>query len=245
MQGASGDLGPREGYVGDTAVADRNGRQLGYAVLSALESLPAAGVQYEYAGPVVSGATIGVWRNARLEPVSERRGSLWRSRQWKLEIPYRADLPAIDETKQQLAHFQRAEQAARDEGNVDTARDCRAQVERMQRQLVRIGRLPPGNSFPLTVTLWQLGDGYWLMLEGEYYQALQRTLRERFRQSPIVVATVVNGWRPAYLPTRETYGRGIYQEQVAVLAPGCLEMVIDEVASQLAAWQNELAHKAQ
>lgn len=33
LQGESGDLGPREGFVGDTAVADRNGRQLGFAVL--------------------------------------------------------------------------------------------------------------------------------------------------------------------------------------------------------------------
>ncbi len=107
----------------------------------------------------------------------------------------------------------------------------------MQRQLVRLGQLPLGKCFPLPVTLWQLGDGYWLMLEGEYYQALQCALRERFRQSPIVITTVVNGWRPAYLPTRETYGRGIYQEQVAVLAPGCLEAVIEAVALQLAAWQ--------
>src|SRR5580698_928550 len=30
LQGASGELGPREGYVGDTAIADRNGRQLGF-----------------------------------------------------------------------------------------------------------------------------------------------------------------------------------------------------------------------
>ena len=40
LQGASGDLGPRRGFVGDTAVADRNGRELGYAALAALEALP-------------------------------------------------------------------------------------------------------------------------------------------------------------------------------------------------------------
>ncbi len=245
LQGASGDLGPREGYLGDTGVADRNGRQLGYAVLSALESLSTAGDQYEYAGPVVSGATIGVWRNAPLPPEAEKCRAQWRTRQWTLEISYRADLPSVDETKERLAHWQRAEQGAKESGNADAARDCRAQVERMHRQLVRLGQLPPGKSFPLTVTLWQLGDGYWLMLEGEYYQALQRTLRDRFRQSPIVIATVVNGWRPAYLPTREMYGRGIYQEQVAVLAPGCLETVIDAISSQLEALKNEPAHNAQ
>ena len=37
------DLGPKEGFVGDASVADRNGRQVGYAVLSALESLTPLG----------------------------------------------------------------------------------------------------------------------------------------------------------------------------------------------------------
>src|ERR1019366_6481770 len=63
LQGASGGLGPREGFVGDWRVADRNGRQLGYAALSALEALPTAGTSFVYAGPVVSGATIGVWKH--------------------------------------------------------------------------------------------------------------------------------------------------------------------------------------
>src|SRR5690606_22217139 len=43
IQGASGDVGPREGFVGDVEVADRNGRCLGYAALSALEDLPPVG----------------------------------------------------------------------------------------------------------------------------------------------------------------------------------------------------------
>src|SRR5207244_4779778 len=43
LQGASGDLGPREGFVGDPPIADRNGRQLGHAALAALEALPPPG----------------------------------------------------------------------------------------------------------------------------------------------------------------------------------------------------------
>jgi hypothetical protein len=239
LQGASGDLGPREGYVGDPAVADRNGRQLGCAVLSTLESLPKSGVQYEYSGPVISGATIGVWKYAPLADGAQEQATLWRSRQWILEIPYRDDLPTIDQTKAELARWQQAEQAAQKAHNAIAARDCRAHVERMNRQLMRLGQLPPGTHFPLPLTLWQLGDGYWVFLEGEYYHALQVALRERFGSTPIVVATVVNGWRPAYLPTRETYGCGIYQEQVAVLAPGCLETVIESVGAQIAVWNND------
>jgi hypothetical protein len=233
LQGASGDLGPREGYVGDPAVADRNGRQLGYAVLSTLEAMPKAGLRYKYTGPVVSGATIGAWQYEPAGTAKAETRTRWRSLHWSLELPYRADLPTVDQTKSELARWQQAENAARPAEDAAKARDCRAHVERMTRQLMRVGQLPPGERFPLPLSLWLLGDGYWLMLEGEYYHALQRGLRERFPATPIVVATVVNGWRPAYLPTRETYGLGIYQEQVAVLAPGCLEAVIDAVAHEI------------
>ena len=67
LQGASAELGPVEGFVGDAAVADRNGRQLAYAALSALTALPVAGTRFRYTGPVVSGATLGAWAH---EPLS-------------------------------------------------------------------------------------------------------------------------------------------------------------------------------
>jgi hypothetical protein len=46
----------------------------------------------------------------------------------------------------------------------------------------------------------------------------------------------MDGGRVAYLPTADTYGKGLYQETIAVLAPGSLEKLIDEVAGQIAAW---------
>ena len=57
LQGASGDLGPRDGFAGDVAVADRNGRQLGFAALAGLEALPPPRTRFRYTGPIVSGAT--------------------------------------------------------------------------------------------------------------------------------------------------------------------------------------------
>jgi len=239
LQGASGDIGPREGYVGDPAVADRNGRQLGYAVLSALEALPKAGQRYEYSGPVISGATIGAWRYGQPPDKRERRAALYRSHQWTIDLLYRADLPTFQQAQSELVHWEREERLASQAGNEHTARDCHAQVERMNRQITRLGQLPAGSTFPLTVKCFQIGDAYWILLEGEYYNLLQRALRERFPDTPILVATVVDGWRPAYLPTRETYCRGIYQEQVAVLAPGSLEAVIESVTTQIAQWQNQ------
>ena len=66
LQGASGDLGPRDGFVGDPEVADRNGRWLGYAALTALESTLPPEREMRYAGGVTSGTTIGVWEAAEL-----------------------------------------------------------------------------------------------------------------------------------------------------------------------------------
>jgi hypothetical protein len=85
--------------------------------------------------------------------------------------------------------------------------------------------------------MWQVGPAVWIVLESEMYNVLQRSLRERFAGQPLMVATIVNGSRPAYLPPREAYGKGLYQESIAVLAAGSLEQLIDELANQIQAWQ--------
>src|SRR5262249_30615898 len=237
LQGASGDLGPREGFVGDPAVADRNGRQLGYAVLGALEGLPPPLTRFEYQGPVVSGATLGTWAHVPLADSSREAKGRWRLRRWVVDLPYRPELPTAQQTQAERVRWQEQERAALAAGDTARARDCHAQVERQDRWLTRVASLPPGAMFPLPVALWQIGDGFWLAVEGEHYQILQRRLREQLPGIPLVVATVVNGSRPTYLLSREAYGKGLYQDSVAVLAPGCLEQLIEAIGKQLNAWR--------
>jgi hypothetical protein len=107
----------------------------------------------------------------------------------------------------------------------------------MTRWLTRVRDLPPGPSFPFPITLWRIGDGFWLAVEAELYNHFQRMLRERFPGVPIMLATLTNGSRPTYLPTAETYGKGIYQESIAVLAAGCLEKLLEEIGNQIQRWQ--------
>jgi hypothetical protein len=236
LQGASGDLGPREGFVGDPAVADRNGRQLGHAALAALEGLPPPGTQFRYNGPVISGATLGAWEHVPLDAGESQRLARWRCRRWTVDLPYRDGLRTAEQTAAERDRWQAEERKAREAGDADRARDCRAMAERMRRALTRLGGLPPGTHFPLPVTLWQMGDALWLAVEAEHYQALQRSLRERFAGVPLVVMTLANGSRPAYLPTADAYGKGIYQESIAVLAAGSLETLIEAVAAGIEAW---------
>src|SRR5262245_61327097 len=233
LQGAAGDLGPRDGFVGNPAVADRNGRQLAFASLAALESLPPPGTRLVYQGPTVSGAVIGVWRH---EPVGQRvreSQARWRCRQWALDLPYRADLPAADEVRRQQAHRQAEEARAREQGDPAAGRDCRARVEQATRWLARLGEVPTGVAFRLPITLWRLGDAVWLFVPGEHYQFLQTSLRDRFPRRPIVVVTLTGGWLPGYVPTAATYGKGIYQESIALVAPGCAEALVEEIARRI------------
>lgn len=233
IQGASGELGPVDGYTGDTEVADRNGRQLGFAALSAWESLPPPQTRFSYVGPVISGATIGVWRYMPWDSARGLHAATWHRRRWTIPLEYRPELPTIDAAVAEKERLERAEAAARAAGNDAAARDLRAMTERQTRLVSRLRQLPDGERYPLEVELRRMGDAWWLCVPGEHYSLLQTELRRRFPGTPLIIATLANGWGPSYLPTRETYGKGIYQESIAIVAPGSLEQIVEEVSRAL------------
>jgi hypothetical protein len=237
-QGASGDLGPREGFVGDTGVADRNGRQVGHAVLSALAALPPAGTEYRYAGPVISGTAIGTWRHELLPDDARRGQTAWHWEDLVVGLPYRHDLPTVEQTTSDREHWLAEEARARAAGDESLVRDCRAQVEQRTRQLQRLSCLVPGRAYPLRVRLGLFGDAIWIFVPGELYQVFQTTLRERFAPRPVFVTTLCNDWQPGYIPPAATYGYGIYQEVIAATAAGSLEALIEAVSRRLESLQN-------
>jgi hypothetical protein len=234
LQGASGELGPRDGYVGDPAIADRNGRQLGYAVLATLESMPPSGTRFEYTGPVVSGATLGTWEHRPLDMRTIASQRSWEMVRTNIELPFRPDQPTMEKARTELVLWQTEEAAAIQLHDEKRARDCRAMAERMTRWLGRLPHLPDGPTFPLPAVLWRMGDAVWLAVESEHYSLLQRRLRERFAGTPIMVITIANGSRATYLPTADAYGKGIYQESIAVLERGSLEQLIEVVTERIA-----------
>lgn len=235
LQGASGDLGPREGFVGDVAVADRNGRQLGFAALAALETLPPAGTAFEYAGPVVSGATLGTWTHEAVTAAEQGRVAAWGVRETTVPLQYRLDLPTVEGTTAELAKWQAEEGVARAAGDAARAAECRAHAERMTRQLTRLAAMPAGPAYPYRVSVSRLGDSIWVFCPGELYQVFQTTLRGRFPNVAVVVATVTNDWQPGYLPVAGSYGYGIYQDVIAAVAPGSLESLIEAVSREVRA----------
>jgi hypothetical protein len=78
-----------------------------------------------------------------------------------------------------------------------------------------------------------MGSAIWIFTPGEMYQKFQQSLRQRFPQAALVIATITNDWQPGYIPAVESYGYGIYQESIAAVAPGSLELLIEVVSRQV------------
>jgi len=237
IQGASGDIGPRDGFVGDVEVADRNGRQLGYAALSAIEELPPPNTRLAYSGAVISGATIGTWQFQSQGDASDRRvaTSAWDVGKGHVSLRFRDDLPQRDDLLRERDHWQQQEQQAAASGDEVAARDARAMVERMTRRLVRVQYLPEGESYAYPLRIWKLGDAVWVALDGEHYNVLQRELRAAFPGVPLMIGTLANGSNVWYLPDRDSYGKGLYQEDASTLAVGALETLRDALIVQIGA----------
>ena len=71
------------------------------------------------------------------------------------------------------------------------------------------------------------------MVQGELYSIFQQTLRERFSEIPIIVSTIASHWGASYLPPKEIYGTGIYEESIAIVAEGSLEKVIEDITNTI------------
>lgn len=233
LQGASGDVGPRDGFTGDTAIADRNGRQLGFAVLEAYTALPPSGTRFAYAGPVVSGATLGTWANVPLEQADLQRQAVMQVEDFTVNLAYRPELPTREATTANRTKYLAEEQAALQSGDAVKARDSHAMVERMDRQLLRLRILPEGKHYPFPVRIWKLGDAVWVFVESEPYNYFQRELRARFPRNPVIINTLINAPRAVYLPTEAYYNTGVYQETIACLAAGSLELLTERIAERI------------
>lgn len=216
LQGASGDLGPREGFVGDTAVADRNGRQLGYAVAGALEALPPPATKYVFTGIVKSGADIATWEHQpaasdELQPAHQLAA-------------YRRTVNLECKPMPSAAELREALQA----GDLD-----RPTGERLNRMLAIREDLGEGDTYEMPLYLWRLGDAVLVAIPNEPYSRLQIELRRAFPDHPLLVLGVTNGTL-GYLCPAETYGTGRYQEKQSPFMPGCLERTIAEAAAGIA-----------
>ena len=211
LQGASGELAPRDDYVGDTAVADRNGRQLGHAAAAAIESLPPPATRFVYTGIVASGANLGTWEYQPRDAEQLRASEQLAAR----AEPRRA--AAQGGSRRRRQPLQRDSRLGPGAGE-GAAPPLPQRGARRRPGLLRC-RSGRGGS----------ARRCWSRCPNEPYSVLQVELRRRFAGTPLLVLGVTNG-TIGYLSPEETYGSGRYQEQQSPFAPGCLEQTIEVAA---------------
>ena len=231
--GACGDLGPRHGFVGDPAVADQNGRQLGYAALAALTSFGSPETDFRYVGPVISGATLGVWTQVPFSAERREQASRFSGGAHTVDLPLQPR-PDPAQLNDDVARWEARQRSADQEGDTVAARDFGARAERARRWLGRLADLPIGTAVPFPYSVYRLGDAIWVTSGGEPYNLIQRELRRRFPQQPVLFSPLDGGQSGAYLLPIDRYGQGLYQEEASSFAPGCLEMLIAAITAQIA-----------
>ena len=209
LQGASGDLAPRHQYVGDPAVADRHGRQLGYAVLATLTDMEPPGCELAFAGVQESGAPLALWRHR-----SSATNTTLRATEFAVDLPLK-DWPSAEALEKDRQ-----------------ATDDRVLKERLRRQRDLRRAMGDGATFPLAVWIWELGDAVVVGTVCEAYSWMARQLREGLPERTVIYLNLVNG-SIGYLPTVERYDEDVYQVWQTPFERGSLELLAAEILRHL------------
>ncbi len=211
LQGASGELAPREQYHADTSLTDRQGRSLGYAAVGVLAGMLPPAIGIEYSGVVESGAPLGIWKR-----VPAAISTTLEARQCSVELPLKP-LPSVAEIDAMLA-------------------DCtdRALAERLRRKRRVRQTVGEGETAPIPLWVWRIGDSILCGHPNEAYSLLQTEVRERFPEHAIGVMNVVNG-HIGYLPPAELYDLDVYPVWQTPFERGCLERTSGYAVSEIQA----------
>ncbi len=203
LQGVSGELSPRYQYVGDPRVADRHGRQLGFAALATLHAMEPPATKLVFDSVMESGAPLALWRHRKFTPSRQLH-----ARESFIELPLK-DWPTAQELEDQRLNC-----------------DDRTVQERLRRKRDIRRSVGDGQTYSLPVYTWQIGDIVLIGSKAEAYSILQTTLRSRFPDKTLLCMNLING-SIGYLAPRELYDKNVYQVWQTPFAEGSLETTIE------------------
>jgi hypothetical protein len=210
LQGASGELQPRETFIGDTKIADAQGKQFAFAVLSTLAGMLPPNTVLEYSGAVESGAPLAIWQRMLHE-----QNTHLSAKRIEIEMPLKDDL----------------ESAAQLQSALDNCED-RMLRERLTRKMRVRRTVGDGGSTRLPVWIWEVGDAIFIAHREEAYSVFQKELRAQFPDKAIIVMNLTNG-SCGYLPPNGLYDLDMYQVWQTPYARGAAEILRDAVGREI------------
>ena len=201
LQGASGELSPPQQFTGDTKLADRYGRQLGYAALSVLESMEAPATQLAYRGVIESGASLAMWETAETCIPTVMKAEMV-----PILFPLK-DFPRYAELETEWS-------------------TCTDHVlkERLWRKMCIRKAIGDGDTTDIPLWVWQLGNSLLIGQPNEAYSEFQIEIRAQYPELAVAVINLANG-SYGYLPPAELYNLNTYPVWQTPFASGSLDLL--------------------
>lgn len=210
LQGASGELSPADQYTGDVAVAEKNGKILGFSVLSALQCMGEAGYSRVLSSIVESGAPLAVFSE---EKINDTTNAI-QSRVIRIRFDLKDQTP-IKEIKKQW-----------EEETVAAVK------ERLWRRVNIRSYLGDQSFTEISVWIWRIGDTFIIGHPNEAYSWLQKELRAHFPNVNIVVINIANG-HIGYLPPEAFFDYNVYTVWQTPFARGSLERMTEQLKKEI------------
>ena len=209
FQGASGDLAPVEQYTGDIQIADKHGYRLGYAVLSSLEGFKENCTQLEIKEFIESGAPLVVWENKPFQLSSKLEAE-------KIEVL--VDLKAMPTFEELEVLYNNC--------------DDNVEKERLFRKKGLRKKIGNETSYLMPIWIIRIGGAIIVAQSNELYSEFQVILREQFKNQPILIANIVNGYI-GYIPSIRYYSNDMYSVSQTPFEKDTFNRVLKQVTNNL------------
>lgn len=227
LQGASADLGPRRGFIGDRNVYRRLGTILGLEAAKLGWNIDTQPTSLKLRGIQESGARIGLYEEVPLKPLD----TILRATSQMIDLPVR-EHPSPD-VAEANAEKRRQEARALPDSAPDHERraaNARATQAGMASDRARLYHGKSSIYWPLH--LLAIGDIALVGIAGEPFQQIAREIEAQSPYTHTLVSGYTNGGF-AYIPTGDEYAAGGYEVETTPFAPEAAEKLIAATVSAL------------
>lgn len=214
LQGASGELAPKNQYVSDPRVVDANGEELGYAVLATLATSDVPNTVWKLDSTLVSGAPLALWKE-----YSVGYSKTLISKKVNVSVPYK-----------------RLESIEKIQSDYELCED-RVLKDRLWRKLNTRRSIGEMEFAEVPVWIWKLGNCIIVAQPNEVYSDYQKQVRAAFPHWKIVFINIANGYI-GYMPPEELYANDMYAVWQTPYAKGSLEILVKETINEIQLYLN-------
>ena len=227
LQGATGNIGPVEGYTGDLVVYHRLGMALGLAASQVALGLQTRPVERRFSHVQESGAPLAIYEEA---PVAEGDCALL-VRSCTARLPVGEARP-LDELEAEAEAAREALALVRASDSADEIRAATMAAKRAAAQAGRARMISGKTHLEVEVQAICVGDVALVGIPGEPFGEIGAAIKQRSPFAHTLFSGYSNG-SASYIPTAEAHAEGGYEVGVSPYAPEAAEALVEAVVAFL------------